>query len=100
MVVADDYHLKAGGMHYRLARTMFLILCSVVGAPLSWHKTSGGDTVVWVGFEHLHRTRLLGISLRRAEWFTKWARETADSEHIHMARFEEGLGRIMFVAGA
>ena len=33
-------------------------------------------------------------------WFTKWAREAADSQYIHMARFEEGLGRIMFVAGA
>ena len=44
--------------------------------------------------------RHLGISQRRAEWFMKWARETADSEYIHLAKFEEGLGRIMFVAGA
>ena len=83
-VVADDYHLEAERLNYRFALMMFLILCSVVGAPLSWHKTSGGDTVVWVGFELLHRTRHLGISLRGAEWFTKWTRETADlAVHPH-----------------
>ena len=100
MVVADDYQLDAGGAQYRLALLTFFVLCSTVGVPLSWHKTSGGDTVVWVGFELLHRTRQLGISQRRAEWFVRWARETAASEFVHMARFEEGLGRIMFVAGA
>ena len=57
--------------------------------------------MVWVGFELLHRTRHLGISQRRAEWFVRWARETANADYIHlMKRFEEGLGRIMFVAGA
>ena len=101
MVVADDYHLQAGGSHNPLAFMVFFILCSTVGVPLSWHKkTGGGDTVVWVGFELLHRTRQLGISQRRAEWFTRWARETADAENIRLARFEEGLGRIMFAVGA
>ena len=100
MVVADDYHLEAGGESYRFALLSFFVLCSVTGVPLSWHKTSGGDTVVWVGFELLHRTHHLGISERRAEWFTKWARETANSPFVHMARFEEGLRRIMYVVGA
>ena len=100
MVVADDFHLEAGGAHYRLALMVFFVLCSTVGVPLSWHKTAGGDTVVLVGFELLHRTRHLGISQRRAEWFVRWARETANADHNHLRRFEEGLGRIMFVAGA
>ena len=77
MVVADDYHLDAAGAQYRLALLTFFVLCATVGAPLSWHKTNGGDTVVWVWFELLHRTRQLGISQRRAEWFVRWARETA-----------------------
>ena len=53
-----------------------------------------------MGFELLHSTHHPGISQRRAEWFTKWAREVADSDQVHMGRFEEGLGRIMFVVGA
>ena len=41
-----------------------------------------------------------GISQRRAEWFVKWAPEVAAAETVHVARFEEGLGRIMYVVGA
>ena len=48
----------------------------------------------------IHQSRHLGISQRRAEWFVKWAREIAATETVHMARFEEGLGRIMCVVGA
>ena len=100
ILVADDYHLDAGGQSYRQALVVFFILCAVVGVPPSWHKTAGGDTVAWIGFELLHRSHRLGISERRATWFTKWTREVADSTHVHMTKFEESLGRIMYVAGA
>ena len=91
MVVADDYHQEAGGEHYRFALVAFFLICSTCGVPLSWDKTAGGKTIVWVGFELLHSTHHLGISQRRAECFTMWAREVAEK----WPRFEEGLGRIM-----
>ena len=72
----------------------------IVGVPLSWHKTCGGDTLVWVGIELLLRSRCVGISARRAEWFVRWAESVASSLTVHMGSFEEGLGRTMFVAGA
>ena len=97
---AHTWHLEAGGEHYRFALFAFFLLCCTCGVPLSWNKTAGGETVIWVGFELLHSTHHLGISQRRAEWFTKWAREVADSDQVHMGRFEEGRGRIMFVVGA
>ena len=100
MLVADDYHLEAGGKEYRFALIAFFVVCSIVGVPLSWNKTSGGETVTWVGFELLHRTRQFGISQRRADWFRKWTTEVASSSSLHMASFEEGLGRVMYVAGA
>ena len=100
LLVADDYHLDAGGRAYRAALVVFFVLCAVAGVPLSWHKTAGGDTVSWIGFELLHRSHRLGISERRAAWFVRWTKEVADSEHVHMTKFEEGLGRIMNVAGA
>ena len=56
MVVADDYHLEAGGEHYRFALFAFFLLCCTCGVPLSWNKTAGGETVVWVGFEPGHFT--------------------------------------------
>ena len=91
--------LEAGGEEYRFALMTFFIICSIVGVPLSWNKTSGGETVTWVGFE-LHRTRQLGISQRRADWFRRWTTEVASSSSVHLASFEEGLGRVMHVAGA
>ena len=89
-----------GGTEYRIGLLFFFVLCAVVGVPLSWHKTCGGDTLVWVGFELLLRSRCVGISARRAEWFVRWAESVASSPTIHMGSFEEVLGRIMFVAGA
>ena len=99
MLVADDYLLESGGPEYRTGLLIFFVLCAVVGVPSSWHKTCG-DTLVWVGFELLLRSRCVGISARRAEWFVRWAETVAGSPTIHMGSFEEGLGRIMFVAGA
>ena len=100
MLVADDFLLEASGGEYRFAILVFFILASVLGIPLSWHKTSGGETLVWVGFELLLESYRVGISQRRADWFFRWSTEVASSPTIHMKSFEEGLGRIMFVAGA
>ena len=99
-LVADDFHLEASGPEYRAALISFFVLCATAGVPLSWEKTAGGDKVTWVGFELLHDTYHLGISERRAAWFTKWAEEVASSHTINTASFEEGLGRLMYVAGA
>ena len=43
--------------------------------------------MTWVGFE-LHRTRQLGISQRRVDWFMR----VASSSSVHLASFEEGGG--------
>ena len=71
MLVADDYHLEAGGAEYRSALLVFFVLFAVVGVPLSWSTTAGGDVVSWVGFELLHKSHQLGISEKRAAWFVK-----------------------------
>ena len=52
-----------------------------VGLPLSWNKLAGGDLVSWVGFEEAHRSHLLGISTRRAEWFVRWTTGSRGAEH-------------------
>ena len=54
---------------------------------------------MWVEFELLLRSRCVGISYRRAEWFARWTKN-ANASSVYVASFEEGLGRIMFVAGA
>ena len=100
VLVADDFHLEAGGPECRPALLAFFVVCVIAGVPLCWPKTAGGDVVSWVGFELLHSSYQLGISERRAAWFVKWTRTTAEQETVHMAKFEEGLGRVMFATGA
>ena len=92
MLVADDYHLDAGGANYRTALFHFFTLCATANVPLSWSNIAG--------FELLHRTRMLGITQRRADWLTKWSREVAAAPAVNMASFEEGLGRVMYVVSA
>ena len=60
MLVADDYLLECGGPFYRRGLILFFVLCASLGVPLAWHKTAGGDTLIWVGFE-----LLLTVSLHR-----------------------------------
>ena len=42
MLVADDYHLAAGGEQYRFALIAFFVVCALAGVPLSWNKTCHG----------------------------------------------------------
>ena len=70
VLVADDFHLEAGGPEHRPALLAFTVVCVVAGVPLSWLKTAG-DVVTWVGFELLHNSYQLGISQRRVAWFNK-----------------------------
>ena len=93
-------HKDAGGPEWRAAIICFFVLCSVLGVPLSWRKAACGDTVSWVGFEVLHRSHKIGLSERRAQWSQRWTRETAEASCVHKSAFEEGLGRVMCVAGA
>ena len=81
MLVADDYLLECGGSEYRCGLNLFFVLCASVRAPLSWHKTCGGDTLVWVGFELVLGSRCVGISARRADWVRTMDREDRDLGH-------------------
>ena len=56
--------------------------------------------MAWVGFELLHCSLQLGISQRRAEWFTRWTLELSQSDFVNMTAFQQGLGRVMYVLGA
>ena len=100
MLVLDDFHWEAGGQAYRLALIVFFALCEVRGVPVSTNIPAGGDIATWGWFELLHRSCKLGISHKRAEWFVRWTREVAATTDVLISNFEDGLGRIMFVAGA
>ena len=93
LLVADDFHLDAGGGSYREALLSFFILCALSGVPLPWSKTAGEDKVAWLGFEILHRSYSLGISARQAEWFVRWTRDMASRPVVNMDNFEGRSGK-------
>ena len=92
-LVADDFHLEAGGESYRQALFAFFSLCAVAGVPLSCGKTAGGDVVAWVGYELLQRTYQLGITERRALWFVRWTQDVAKSQVVSMAKIRGRTGQ-------
>ena len=100
MLSQERYYLSVRSLEvHENALMCFFVLCDICRVPLSWNKTAGGDTVARVGFELLHSSSELGISQRRADWIIKWTTEIANSTNVNMSRYEEGLGRIVFVAG-
>ena len=66
LLVADDFHLDASGPEYRAALLLFFVLCDTCRVPLSWAKTSGGDTVACMG-----RVRTSSFELMSADIATK-----------------------------
>ena len=48
----------------------FFVVCSLLGVPFSWPKTSDGDTLTWVGFEMLHRS----------DWVSQLAERSGSSD--------------------
>ena len=89
MLVADDCHLETSGAAYRTGLITFFVICSLLGVPLSWEKTSGGDTLTWVGFELLHKSGGLGIFSAQVRMVCRWCQETAKAETINTSFFEE-----------
>ena len=90
-MVANGFHLEASGTEYRTPLISFFVLCSTAGVPLSWGKTAGGD---------ITRTTWESRNGVWHAWFIKWAGEVANSDTVNTINFEEGLGRLMYVAGA
>ena len=95
---ATTWHMLV--QDYWSAIMSFFVLSAVLGVPLSWHMTVGGDVLAWVWFKLVLKAQNIGISQRRAEWFVRWTAEVASAPTVHMKNFEVGFGRIMFVAGA
>ena len=94
------FHLDAGGGGYREALLSFFILCALSGVPLSWVEDSRRRHGRVGGPSRSCKEVTVWVSHRRAEWFVRWTREMASRPVVNIDNFEQGLGRIMYVAGA
>ena len=97
---AYDFKLIAGGPTFARSILAFVWWLVVLGVPLSWKKSRGGQTVAWVGYELCLKEWTLGISAHRAAWVQKWLSKVLEERRVNTGELREALGRMVFVYGA
>ncbi len=100
LLVADDYKVDSTAPGADRSLLFFLAFFHLLGLPIKWAKTDGGDQVDWVGYSVLVRRFRLGLSANRAAWIVRWCRQHADQGSGIVGELRDGLGRLAFAAGA
>ncbi len=100
LLVADDFKIESTAERPERSILFVLWLFELLGVPLQWAKTGGGDSVDWVGYSLSYKSHALGLSESRAEWAAAWCDRHSASGMALISELREGLGRLSFVAGA
>ncbi len=100
LLMADDVKAESTGEHPKRAVILVVLILVVLGVPLSWQKSQGGDVIRWIGYEVHLATLSLGITERRAAWCVDFLLQLARDGRADVGRLRSGLGRLCFVVGA
>jgi hypothetical protein len=99
LLFADDGLCLASGPRYRKNLLAVLLFLTVLGAPLSWAKTRGGQQVEWLGYQLDLRMGLMGVSERKVDWLETWVNQTLLDGSVLGREMKAALGRMGFLAG-
>ena len=99
LLYADDGLMLASGPDYRKNLIAALLYLTVLGAPLSWGKTRGGQNVEWLGYQVDVQKGKVGISARKVEWLVSWVQNVLRNEGVLGRDIKAALGRMGFLAG-
>ena len=99
LLYSDDDWLVGWADRYEYSLVMFMLVLSVINAPLSWHKMSGGIETEWVGYLLDVGRFQIGISESRALWAIRWLEDKAREQRVPLGELRQGLGRLQFIAG-
>ncbi len=100
LLMADDIKAESTGERPKRAIIFVILILVVLGVPLSWHKSQGGDVIRWIGYEVHLATLSLGITERRAAWCVDFLLQLSRDGRTDVGRLRSGLGRLCFVVGA
>ncbi len=100
LLMADDVKAESTSANPKRAIVYVILILVVLGVPLSWHKSQGGDVVRWIGYEVNLASLALGITARRAAWCVDFLLQLARDGRTDVGRLRSGLGRLCFVVGA
>ncbi len=100
LLMADD--LKAESTSASPSRSIIyvVLILLILGVPLAWRKSQGGEVIRWIGYEVGLRHLTLGVTERRAAWCVDYLLRLARDGRAEMSWMRSGLGRLCFVAGA
>ncbi len=100
LLLADDLKAESTSVAPELSIVFVILVLSVLGVPLAWHKAQGGRIISWIGYEvHLEELSL-GITQRRAEWCIKFLLQLSRDGRTDIGHLRSGIGRLAFVVGA
>ncbi len=99
LLMADDVLIQSTCPYPERPVLWVLLLLSVLGFPLSWRKTQGGERAEWIGYDVWIKELRLGITSSRAAWATGWLRRISRDRTVAIDDFRSGLGRLSFIAG-
>jgi hypothetical protein len=72
LIFSDDFAWTASGPDFELKLILTLLYYVVLGVPFSWHKTGGGLSYDWIGFQIDLRTFEVGLTRKRRQWLLEW----------------------------
>ena len=98
LLYADDLEVVAPGREGRLGAVLAFAVMAAVGAPFKWSKQRGGWITEWVGITTDYRTFSMGLSVRRAEWLSKWIASLVERKEVSSPEFAAGLGCLSFAS--
>ena len=99
LLYADDGLAMVSGPAYRKILLALHLFLTVMGAPLSWPKTRGGQQVEWLSYTVDVKNGLVGISAKKVEWLETWIGEVLDRRSVLGRDMRSALGRMGFFAG-
>ena len=99
LLYADDGILLVSGPRYRKVVLAALLFLDVLGAPLSWSKTRGGQQVEWLGYWIDVKSGRLGVSVKKVKWLETWVTRALADGQIMGREMKSALGRMGFLAG-
>ncbi len=100
LLMADDLKAESTSARPEISVLFVVLVLIVLGVPLSWHKSQGGQVIQWIGYE-VHLAQLaLGISQRRASWCVDFLLQLARDGQADIGQVRSGVGRLCFVVGA
>ena len=99
LLYADDGLALSSGPLYRRVVLALLLFLTVLGAPLAWPKTRGGQQVEWLGYLVDVKRGLVGISAKKVEWLRGWIEDVLARRSVLGREMKAALGRMGFLAG-